>query len=121
MGRWIVVIVVVAGLSAGTTWFAMKRAVSPAPSTPYQLTSSIREIMEGIVEPNADSVFESVAIINTAAGTEERSPKTDEDWARIDHAGLTLIEAANLLRMPGRVADHPGTPKSADSSEAVPE
>jgi hypothetical protein len=84
------------------------------------MTGTIKNIMEGIVEPSADVVFESVAVINDAAGTRELVPKTDEEWARVEHNALMLTEAANLIMMPTRTVARPDQAGST-SGEAVPE
>jgi len=113
---WIALMLLVAAMTAYGTW---RVARLPAPVQPYEMTGSIQELMEQIVEPNADAIFESVAVISTPAGTEDRTPKTDEDWAKVERAALTLAEAANLLRMPGRaVAAHT---TATTPTEAVPE
>jgi hypothetical protein len=68
----------------------------------YDLVGSIREIMQSIVDPSSDFLFDSVAVSITAAGTKETAPKTDEEWAAVRHQALTLAEAGNLLKIPGR-------------------
>jgi hypothetical protein len=109
------VLVVVAAATGYGAWRAARaRPVAGV----YEPTGSIQDLMEGVVEPNADAIFQSVAIVSTLAGTDERVPRTDEEWARVEHAALVLAEAANLLRMPGRaIASH----ASADSADVVPE
>jgi hypothetical protein len=74
---------------------------APAPS-PYHLTATIKDIMDSMVDPSADTLWESVATIVSAKGTEERRPKTDEDWANVRRAAIRLIEGPNLLMMEGR-------------------
>ncbi len=76
---------------------------SPA-QTPqqYHLTATIQDLMEGIVDPSADTLWDSVAYIATPEGVEDRQPRTDEQWKTVRYSALTLIEAANLLSMPGR-------------------
>jgi len=58
--------------------------------------------MEGIVEPTSNVIYQSVAVIATTAGTVEHLPRTDEEWAHVEHNALALAEAANLLKIPGR-------------------
>jgi hypothetical protein len=54
-------------------------------------------------------LWDSVAYIANTAGVEDRQPRTDEDWKRVRYSAITLIEAGNLLCMPGRrVAAEPG-------------
>ena len=69
---------------------------------------TVKEIMEGIVDPSADVVWESVATNITAAGVEEKAPKTDDEWAVVQHSALMLAEAVNLLKMKGREIARPG-------------
>src|SRR5712691_3351567 len=53
------------------------------PQPEYQTTATIKDIMDSMVDPNADYLWESVATIVTAAGTEERAPRTDEEWTNL--------------------------------------
>ena len=49
------------------------------PQPEYRTTATIKDIMDSMVDPNADFLWESVATIVTTAGTEERAPRTDEE------------------------------------------
>ena len=66
------------------------------------LVGSIKEIMDGIVDPAADVLFDAVSYDVTAAGVVEKVPKTTEDWVEIRRHALLLAEVTNLLKMPGR-------------------
>jgi hypothetical protein len=68
----------------------------------YRLTATIQQLMDGIIDPCADVLWDSVAYIATAKGVEDRQPRTDEEWKTVRNSAITLIEAANLLSMPGR-------------------
>ncbi|GAC1452453.1 MAG: hypothetical protein PVS2B3_05920 [Steroidobacteraceae bacterium] len=58
--------------------------------------------MEGFIDPSADALWDSVAFIATPSGTEDRRPRTDAEWQAVRTSAIRLIEAANLLGMPGR-------------------
>ncbi len=58
--------------------------------------------MEGLVDPSADALWDSVAYIATTAGTEDRRPRTADEWKAVRISAVNLIEAANLLGMQGR-------------------
>jgi hypothetical protein len=58
--------------------------------------------MDGIIDPAADVLWDSVAYIATPKGIEDRQPRTDDEWKTVRNSAITLIEAANLLSMPGR-------------------
>src|SRR5580765_6713657 len=83
---------------------------------------TVKEIMQGIVDPNADVLWESVATNITAAGIEEKAPKTDDEWAAVQHSALMLAEAVNLLKMRGREIARPGdvNTNGPDAPELTP-
>jgi hypothetical protein len=68
----------------------------------FHLTATIQDLMEGQIDPSADALWDSVAYIATTAGIEDRKPRTDEEWKTVRTSAVTLIEATNLLSMPGR-------------------
>jgi hypothetical protein len=80
---------------------ACNRAQQPAPSS-LQPEATIKDIMDSMVDPSADVLWESVATIVSAAGTEERQPRTDDDWKNVHRHAVILVEATNLLKMEGR-------------------
>jgi hypothetical protein len=65
---------------------------------------SVKELMENIVDPAADVLFDSVVTTVTAAGVVETRPTTEEDWLKVQRAALLLAEATNLLKIPRQVA-----------------
>jgi cytochrome c556 len=91
---------------------AQKPAEPKTPAPQYLLTASVQQLMEGLIDPSADALWDSVAYIATASGIEDRQPRTPEQWQAVRTSAVNLIEAANLLCMPGRiVADDPaGSP-----------
>lgn len=84
---------------------------------PFKPTASVQEIMQSIIDPNADDVWNSVSTIVTSAGVEDRSPKTDEDWQTVRKHAITLAEAANLLLIEGRPVAHAGASTSSVEAE----
>jgi hypothetical protein len=91
----------------------------PAPE--YRTTATIKDIMESIVDPNADYLWESVSTTATAKGTIENAPKTDKDWIDERNHAITLMEATNLLQMPGRLVAQPGEKSKHPGIEETPE
>lgn len=76
--------------------------------------------MQSMVDPQADTLWNAVATIVTKDGVEERQPRTDEEWAAVRHAAVTIAEAPNLLRMPGRVVARPGVKSKNPGIELEP-
>jgi hypothetical protein len=77
-----------------------------ASSTPqFRPTAPIEEVMRYMIDPAADSIWESVVTIVTDEGIQEIVPETEEDWERLRRHAVTLVESTNLLLMePRRVA-----------------
>ena len=87
----------------------------------YTPTATIKDIMLAIVDPSADVVWESVATVVSSTGTEERVPRTDEEWTDVRRGAIRLVEATNLLMMPGRHVARPGEKSEAPDAELEPE
>ncbi|HKE88213.1 MAG TPA: hypothetical protein VKB50_30865 [Vicinamibacterales bacterium] len=91
--------------SAGT---ATPAATVASAMTPV---GTVKEIMKGIVDPSSKEIWDSVGTESGPKGLIERSPKNDEEWAKIEGDALMLAEVANLLKMPGR---HVALPEQAN-------
>ena len=75
----------------------------------FRLTATIQDIMDAEVDPAADFLWGSVALISTKAGTEDRRPRNDKEWETVRNNAIILVEATNLLAMPGRVVATAGS------------
>jgi hypothetical protein len=102
---------------AGCSPQAAPPAEPPAPQ--YQLTATVHDLMEGLIDPSADTLWDSVAYIASASGIEDRQPRTAEQWQAVRTGAINLIEGANLLIMPGRLVanDPPGNPPQPGPGE----
>jgi hypothetical protein len=74
----------------------------------YRPTSTVKDIMDSVIDPSADALWDSVEVIATLEGTEHKEPKTDEDWKTLRRHAIALVEASNLLLIPGRHVAQPG-------------
>jgi hypothetical protein len=92
-----------------------------APAPDFRLTGTIKDIMDGIVDPSADYLWDSVSTIVTRKGIDERRPRTDEDWKQVRRRAIELIEAPNLLMMEGRKVARPGEKSENPGIELGPE
>jgi hypothetical protein len=90
-------------------------ATAPAAaSTPKQEAGpvavvTLKELMDSTIDPAADSLWEAVAVTSTKEGVDYHQPRTAEEWAAVRRHAVTLIEAMNLVVMPGRHAAPAGT------------
>src|SRR5580765_3963738 len=79
---------------------------------------SVKELMRDMIDPIADNIFDSVAIIVDKKGTVNHEPKTDEDWERIRIGGTAMAEGVYLLKVPRPFAP-PGDENNSTGPEAV--
>jgi hypothetical protein len=85
-------------------------AAAPAAPPPYQVTASIQELMDAVIDPSADALWDSVSIVETVKGAEFHQPHTDDEWREARRHAIALIEGTNLLMMDGRKLVAPGSP-----------
>jgi hypothetical protein len=86
----------------------------------YTPTATIKDLMQGLIDPAADEVWLSVTTVMSQAGTVETRPQTDDDWAKVRHGAIKLVEASNLLIVPGRKVAKPGEKSEAPGVELEP-
>lgn len=85
---------------------ACSPAAPPAPPvSPYwggDLTPvvSVKELMRDVIDPLSDNIFLAVGTRVSAKGIEEWSPKTDEDWAKVQTGAVAMAEVSHLLKVP---------------------
>lgn len=73
-----------------------------AAGPPFQIVGTTKQLMQAVVDPAADAVWESVGTIVTPEGVNEIAPQTDEEWIAVQHHALALAESGNLLMMGSR-------------------
>jgi hypothetical protein len=94
-----------AAVLVGALSIAMMEACSSGASEgapPTRSVASVDEVMDGIVIPGSDVIFDAVVYSN---GELVQSPKTDDDWHRVRVQALAVAEAGNLLMMAPRARD----------------
>lgn len=77
--------------------------------------------MRYLVDPAADSIWESVVTEVTAEGVLDHAPETDEDWEELRGHAITLVEATNLLLMPDRRVAAEGSRSEMPGIDLEPE
>jgi hypothetical protein len=91
-----------------------------AGGAPTQVYSSIKELMESIIDPSADVLWGAVRTVVDTEGVHETFPKTQEEWLDLRHAAVRIIEGGNLLMMPGREGAPAGTKSENPGIELEP-
>jgi hypothetical protein len=115
------VLPLVALLTGGCASQPAAPAAPPTPPTPpYTTTATLKEIMQLMVDPAADQVWQAVMTVDSEKGTVETVPRSDEDWTSARRGAVTLLEASNLLMIPGRRVAKPGEKSEAPGVELEP-
>jgi hypothetical protein len=121
------VVLAAASLLAGcTTAPAPEQRAAPeqqssSAAPPYRLTASIREVMNSVIDPNADVVWNAVKTVIERGRPTEHAPANDQEWAEVRRAALIVTEGANLLMMPTRPVAPPGAGSLTPGVELAPE
>src|SRR5262249_1345963 len=99
---------------------AQKPAAAPQAQPEYRL-NTVKDIMDSIVDPASDYIWDSGEPTVSAKGVEEKAPHTDEDWKNVRRHAVMLLEATNLLQIPGRHVAKPGEKADDPKVELAPE
>ena len=78
---------------------------APEKSIPFKPTGDVKHLMQWVLDPAADHLWDSAGSIITAEGTEDLAPTSDEAWLAVQHSAVVVAEAGNLLLMPGVAED----------------
>ena len=89
--------------------FALFAALStacggPTPP-PFKPVVDTKLLMQAVVDPNADFIWDAVKSIDTKEGSQEIRPKTEEQWTAVRNAAVTVAEAGNLMMLVPRAKD----------------
>jgi hypothetical protein len=91
------------------------------PQAEYRTTATVKDIMDALVDPGSDYIWDSVETVVSAKGTEEKFPRTDEEWKQVRNHALMLLEATNALQIPGRHVAKPGEKADDPKVELSPD
>ena len=111
-------LLIAAGLLFLTAVASQRCTSKPVPAqSDLKPLVSIKELMENIIDPIADNIFDAVGTDVSETGTVDTKPTTDEAWAKVRQGAVTLAEGSNLLKMPRRVAP-PGDKNNSNGPNA---
>src|SRR5678810_280997 len=91
------------------------------PQAEYRTNATIKDIMDSMVDPGADYIWDAVETVVSAKGVEEKMPRTDEEWKEVRRHAIMLLEATNALQIPGRHVAKPGEKADDPKVELAPE
>lgn len=71
----------------------------------YNLSLDVQELMALVLEPASDILWDSGGWVLDSSGYEELYPTTDDGWAYVRAQAAVVVEAGNMLALPGRAED----------------
>ena len=74
--------------------------------TPYKIDFEIKDVMDHVIDPAADSMWEKQGWDIDAKGEHPLFPTTETEWTETANHAATLAEAAQVLMLPGRAVDN---------------
>jgi hypothetical protein len=104
-----------ASATAGTVGAGASNASRDPP-----IDTTIQDLMQSIIDPSADGLWNAVGTVVDKEGIHELLPKTPDDWRDVRHAAVRIVEGSNLLMVPGREAAPAGTKSEAEGVELEP-
>jgi len=99
---------------------AVAAPASPAGAPAKQAYSSIKELMDSIIDPSADVLWGAGGTVVDRDGFHDLTPKTPQEWLDVRRAAVRILEGGNLLMMPGREAAPAGTKSDTPGVELEP-
>jgi hypothetical protein len=103
-----------AGVLVSALLWSQCSPTQPAPASPPSTASaaaiqaadllSVRELMELVIDPVADYIFDAAVFDASTTGTVATQPVSDDDWLKVERGAWQIAESSHLLKMPRRVA-----------------
>ena len=80
---------------------------APPPPPPFQTVATTKELMNAVLDPAVDVIWDAVGTVITTEGTFEKAPASDDDWAAVRASAVLLAESGNLLMIGNRSGGSP--------------
>ena len=72
---------------------------------PPVAVASMKQIMNGIVLPNANVIYSAVGTTIDGTKVEETVPKNDKEWEAVGDSAAAIVESGNMLLVGDRLVD----------------
>lgn len=73
--------------------------------SPFQPTGDVQYLMQWVMDPAVDRLWDNSGWIITQEGTQDLTPANEETWLAMQHSAAVVAESGNLLLMPGIAKD----------------
>lgn len=92
-----------------------------SPYSEFNVQLTIRDVMNTLIDPNADVIWEAVGFeASLENGIVESKPESDEEWDALRKNVIAMVEGANSLMIPGRRVAPPGSTTEFPDAEFEP-
>ncbi len=91
----------------------------PPARTAFDISLPMEEVMGHVVDPGAWAFWRASGEVVTEKGTESLLPKTEEGWLAAESGATTVVEAGNLLLIPGRAEPDKEWPRYVRAMQQV--
>jgi hypothetical protein len=99
-------ILLVGGFLAACSAPDETQTAATADEPAYNTSLDVTQIMNLVLEPASDILWDSGGWVLDASGYEELYPTTDEGWAYVRAQAAVIVESGNMLALPGRAEDN---------------
>jgi hypothetical protein len=79
---------------------AVSSTTNPSTFGPMVPVVSVKELMQYMIDPISDDIFDAVWWDTTKNGVVKHQPTTDEDWEKVKTGAISLAEGIFLLKVP---------------------
>ena len=110
IGQWLFLVSVILFIAGIAFIILGARTGARAPSTTSEVpapapVASVKQIMNGIVMPNATVIYNAVGATITGTKIEEFAPKNDKEWQAVGDSAAAIVESGNMLLVGDRLVD----------------
>lgn len=91
----------IGALLCGTTIALISNAQTAKKNPEQPQPTSIQQTMDLLIDPAADSLWDSVGTEETTHGTHEKQPHTPAEWQTVAEHAQAIIAGAKRLQTPG--------------------
>lgn len=107
------VVVGVLFLGVSGTLAAKQGAATPAvpaahPRPTFTAKSTVRDLMDGLIDPFSDFLFDAVGETAVGDKVEVKRPTSEAEWSTVREGALAMIDGARLLAVSDRHMARPG-------------
>src|SRR5437762_3543304 len=60
----------------------------PVAKSPFRIVATVKDLMDAMIDPAGDAIFDAVSTTVTPTSTEEKAPKNEDEWTTVRNNAL---------------------------------